>query len=97
MYGTVARIRVKTGQESVLIAKLQQWNKERKPKVKGAIAGYLFRLDSDPQDMIMVAVFQDKDTYLANADDPEQDRWYREMRQHLEADPIWQDGEIVST
>ena len=32
---------------------------------------------------------------FANADDPEQDKWYQEMRQHLEADPAWHDGEII--
>ena len=37
----------------------------------------------------------DRDAYRANASDPEQDRWYRRMREHLDADPEWTDGELV--
>jgi len=46
--------------------------------------------------MIMVAVFQDRDSYYANAADPEQDRWYRRLRDHLAEDPVWEDGEIIA-
>ena len=95
MYGTVAHIRIKPGQEKSLIALQEEWNKTRKPKVKGAVAGYLYKLDKKPNEMIMVAVFQDKKTYVANADDPEQDKWFRRVRALLEADPVWEDGEIV--
>ena len=30
-----------------------------------------------------------------NGRDPEEDRWYRQLRALLEADPEWEDGEIV--
>jgi hypothetical protein len=72
---------------------MHEWNTERKPKVKGALSGYLFQLDKDPQDWIMVALFQDKKSYVANADDPEQDRWFRRMMEHLDGEPQWHDGE----
>ena len=93
MYGTVAHIRVKAGQGDALLATMEKWNRERAPKVRGNVGGYIFRLDSDPQAMILVAVFQDRESYVANAEDPEQDRWYQELRQNLEADPQWNDGE----
>ena len=94
MYGTVGNIRVKDGHGDELFAMMEKWESERGAKVKGNLGGYLVRLDRDSQEMIMVAVFEDKATYEANADDPEQDQWYQEMRQHLEADPQWNDGEI---
>ena len=72
---------------------MNEWNTERKHKVRGAMSGYMFKLDSDPQDWIMVALFQDKESYVANAEDPEQDRWFRRMMEHLEAEPQWHDGE----
>ena len=97
MYGTVANIRVKAGQEQALIAEMERWSKERAPKVKGVVGGYIFRLDKDPQDMILVAVFQHKETYVANASDPEQDQWFRQFRAHMEADPQWNDGEVFAT
>ena len=93
MYGTVAHIRVKVGHEDGLKQTMRDWNTERKPKVAGAMSGYLYQLDSDPQDWTMVALFQDKETYRANADDPDQDRWFRRLMEHLEAEPQWHDGE----
>ena len=61
--------------------------------VKGALNGYLFELDSDPQDWIMVALLEDKATYEANADDPEQDKWFRQLMENLDGEPQWHDGE----
>ncbi|MBI4505724.1 MAG: hypothetical protein HY691_09340 [Chloroflexi bacterium] len=40
-------------------------------------------------------VFQDRETYMRNADDPDQDRWYKELRVHLAGDPEWEDGEVL--
>ncbi len=94
MYGTVANIRAKAGQGQALIDSLERWNRERAPKVKGVVGGYIYRLDSDPLDMILVAIFEDKAAYVTNAEDPDQDTWYREFREHLESDPQWHDGEV---
>ena len=93
MYGTVANIRVKAGHGDDLKRIMQEWNVERKPKVKGALSSYLFELDSDPQDWILVALFEDKEPYEANADDPEQDKWFRQLMEHLDGEPQWHDGE----
>ncbi len=97
MYGTVARIRVKVGHEKAIVESLKRWEKERKAKVKGAIASYLYRLDKDPKTMILAVVFRDKASYFANANDPEQAKWYKEFRQHLERTPQWNDGEIIAS
>ncbi|MBI4234430.1 MAG: hypothetical protein HY686_08320 [Chloroflexi bacterium] len=97
MYGTVAHLRPKAGQERAMLALMQEWDRDRKPKVKGAVASYVFKLDKDPRQLVMTVVFQDKASYVANASDPEQDRWYRKLRALLEADPTWEDGEIVAT
>ena len=96
MYGTVANIRVKDGQQGDLTKLIQEWNTDRKPNISGAVSGYMMRLDSDPQDMIMIGIFENKEVYLKNADDPEQDRWYQSLRALLEADPEWEDGEYVA-
>ncbi len=94
MYGTIYRIRPKPGKEAEVAALVDEWNRERRPKVKGAVAGYLFKLDKGG--MMGVGIFESKETYTANAGDPEQDRWYRRLRDLLEADPEWNDGEIVA-
>ncbi|MDA0987999.1 MAG: hypothetical protein O2783_02440 [Chloroflexi bacterium] len=93
MYGTVAHIRVKEGHGDGIKQLLREWNAERAPKVKGAMPGYLFQLDKDPQDWIMIAMFQDKASYVANAEDPDQDRWFKRLMEHLEGEPQWNDGE----
>ena len=94
MFGTVARVRVKPGQEQELITLGEQWTRERGPAT-GQVAGYVFKLEETPREYLMVDVFRDRDTYYRNASDPETDRWYRRMRALLEADPEWNDGEVV--
>jgi hypothetical protein len=42
---------------------------------------------------VIVAVFDDRDTYFENADAPEQDARYQRMRALLADDPTWTDGE----
>ena len=67
-------MRSKAGHGDALRGLIQEWNIERRPKIEGAVTGYLFQLDRDPQDWIMIGMFRDKETYLANANDPDQDR-----------------------
>ncbi|MBI4336959.1 MAG: hypothetical protein HY683_03920 [Chloroflexi bacterium] len=93
MYGTIARIQPKRGREQDVIRHLERWNKERRPRAKGARESYAYKLEKGG--MMLVAVFDSKESYFANASDPEQDRWYRQFRELLEADPEWNDGEVV--
>jgi quinol monooxygenase YgiN len=96
MYGTVAHLRVKADHGEALRHLMEEWNTDRKPNVRGALTGYLYQLDRDPQDWIMVALFQDKDFYRANAEDPAQDLWFRQFMEHLEQEPQWHDGEAFA-
>jgi quinol monooxygenase YgiN len=95
MYGTVATMRAKPGHEQDIQRMNQEFDTDRARAVPGFIASYVFKTDRDPNEFVLVAVFRDRDTYRANADDPEQDRWFRQLREHLEADPAWIDGEVV--
>ena len=95
MYGTIFRMQVKRGQEQRVAQLFKEWEQERKPKVKGAVTGFLLKPDNRPDVMIGVAVFADKASYAANADDPGQDQWYQKLRALLQADPEWEDGEYV--
>lgn len=96
MYGTVAHLRVKAGEQQSVVDLMDEWNREQRSKAPGARGGGLYRLDNDPGLMILVAMFDDRESYQANAKDPEQDRWYRRLREHLTEDPAWEDGEIVA-
>jgi quinol monooxygenase YgiN len=90
-------MRPKAGHEQALIELNQEWQRVRKPSVKGAVGAYILRPDNKKDEMLLFAIFEDRQTYRANADDPEQDRWFRRVREHLESDPLWEDGEITAT
>ena len=95
MYGSVYKIRPKAGKEQDIIGMMDEFDRERRPKVKGALGGYMFKLDNGG--MMGVAIFKSKEDYRANAESPEQDAFYRRFRDLLEADPEWNDGEIVGS
>lgn len=95
MYGTIALMRPKAGQEDAVKDLFEEWWTERRPKVKGAVANTLYRNKSNPAELIAAVVFDSEANYTANADDPEQDRWYRRLADLLEGEPRWIDGEII--
>src|SRR5712691_12932020 len=87
MYGTIARMRVKSDHAQQLQAMNDEWTQERGRQVDGFVASYVLRPDERPDELILVAIFRDRDAYRANASDPEQDRWFRQMREHLRQTP----------
>jgi quinol monooxygenase YgiN len=88
MYGTIARMKTKPGALE-LLKKLEM----RQPK--GLVGSYIYQMDADPNELWMVVMFESKQAYLENADSPEQDKEYRQLRELLREDPIWNDGEVV--
>lgn len=94
MYGTIARLHPLPGRDDELRALSETFERER-GQVAGYRASYLFRPDENPYGrptVFLVAMFDDKATYRANADDPAQDAFYRKMRALLADDPDWADG-----
>jgi quinol monooxygenase YgiN len=96
MFGTIFRMRPKPGQIGAVEEHMRRWQRERRPKVAGVVASYLLTSRAHPGDLVGVAVFDSEEHYRANADDPEQDRWYRDLRALLEDDPEWNDGDITT-
>lgn len=92
MYGTIFRLQPKAGRENDVAALMEEWNRERGGEVPGVRATYLLRSEHRPGELVGVAVFDDEQTYRANAASPEQDAWYQRVRETLEADPVWEDG-----
>jgi quinol monooxygenase YgiN len=92
MYGTVARLRLKAGAAEKMAALSKEYDQVTVP---GVVATYVYQADSDPQEMYLVAVFESKDAYLANANSPDQHARYLKMRELLESDPEWHDGTVV--
>ena len=92
MYGTIARLRLKYGAEAELerlTAEFSTFN------VPGYMGEYVYRMDADPRECYLAVLFESKDAYWANAQDPAQHQRYEQLRALLEADPEWHDGEII--
>jgi len=92
MYGTIARMRLKPGMEKQL---LEQFRIFVAAKVPGSVTVYCYRMDTNPNEYYMAAVFSSKEAYQANAESPEQDARYRWMLSLLDGEPEWHDGEII--
>jgi hypothetical protein len=93
MYGTIARFRIKPGVKDKFVETMDSLGDAVIP---GWVADYYFRMNSDPDEFYLVAIFRDRETYLANADSLEQHERYLKFRSFLVADPEWHDGYIVS-
>lgn len=94
MYGTIARFRVrKDVDKEAFKRRMDEFDSAQIP---GWVADYIFQMDADSNEYYLVAVFMDKESYQANADDPKQHERYLIFRSFLEADPEWNDGVIVS-
>jgi quinol monooxygenase YgiN len=91
MYGTVAKMRVKAENVDAVRKVMSAQMEGAKPA--GYIRSYvLSENDSDTQWLFVM--FEDKASYMANADDPAQNERYMEFRALMEADPEWHDGTI---
>jgi hypothetical protein len=95
MFGTIYNMRPKPGQEQAVAELHRRWERERRPKVNGMVAAYAFKPRRNLDQLMGVVVFDCEAHYYQNADDPEQDRWYRQLRELLEADPEWIDGDVL--
>ena len=93
MYGTIARFRIKPGSKDDFIKAMDGFGEAVIP---GWVADYYFQMENDSDEYYLVAVFKDKETYLANAGSAEQHERYLVFRSFLVDDPEWHDGFIES-
>jgi antibiotic biosynthesis monooxygenase (ABM) superfamily enzyme len=92
MYGTIARFRVKSGAESQLV---QLQHEFEALKVPGYVKSTVYRMDADPGEYYLAVVFDSRESYVANANSPEQDARFRAMLSLMDGEPQWHDGEII--
>jgi hypothetical protein len=90
MYGTVARTRVKPENRGKLQSVLEKQSAAQAP---GFVAAYML-WENDGDTAWLVAMFEDRESYDRNADDPAQHERYVEYRALMEDEPEWHDGEI---
>lgn len=93
MYGTIGRLTVRSGAE----AEVLDWlDLTENTEVPGGLGLWLLRPDQEPGIFYIAAIFESKRTYWDNAQSPEQDQSYRQLRKLLTEDPQWHDGGIVA-
>jgi quinol monooxygenase YgiN len=91
MYGTIARVKI----DPTKIEELKALG-DSMSTAPGQVARYVYQMDSDPSELFLVAVFESKEAYWANAQSPEQNERFMQLRDLLLEDPQWHDGVIVS-
>lgn len=92
MFGSVARTRVKPENRAALRELMER---QEYAKVEGFKRSYIL-WENDSDVAWMFAIFESRELYYKNADDPAQNERYLEFRALLEDDPEWHDGEVES-
>jgi len=90
MYGTIARVEInpeKIGEVQALSRRITL--------APGQVGRYIYQMDANPNELFLVAIFESREAYYANAASPEQHERFMELRALLTADPEWHDGEII--
>jgi len=92
MYGSISRWRVKEGRQKELEELITETIGNQPP---GGNMLHVFRSDSDAQDYWVVGIFDSREAYRANSELPDTDARYRQLREFMDSDPEWHDGEVV--
>ena len=94
MFGTIMRAQVKAGQRDAFIEKMRQRGTAgNNPGFLSAEIGYE---DKDPDRVVAVIHFRDRESYMANAARPQTDADYQDMLQYLAGPPEWTDVHYVA-
>lgn len=92
MYGTVARLRLKSGAEPQMRELMKEYEGLNVP---GYIRSTVYNMDGDSNEFYMAVVFEDRESYRANAESSEQHARYEKMAAILDGEPEWHDGEVA--
>ena len=88
MYGSIFNMDVKEGHEGELLGLMDALEAPA-----GMLGWFVMKPDLDDRKLIGVAVFRDKEAYVANANRPEQHESFMKIMDHLASEPDWTDGE----
>lgn len=95
MWGTIARMRVRPDvPEEYLLAQLRAYKMGR---AEGFIGVDFLHSDADPRELWLVAMYEDKATYRANAESAAQHAIYLTLRACLEDEPEWHDVDSLAS
>src|SRR2546423_14708907 len=82
MYGTLMRARVKPGSHDEVAAVMNEGR-----SAKGFKVAYVLFPDEHQNEVAAAVIFEDEESYRANAHDPATEEWYGRLRALLEDRP----------
>ena len=89
MFVTVFTYRARAGEEDAIVALHEDWQRTRRHKAPGFLAGELLNAQGDARAFIDVARFDTEAAARALAADREQDAWYRRLTSLCESEPTF--------
>jgi len=97
MYGTIMRAKLKAGQKDAY----QRWGQEQESQLTqspstGFVSIEVAFEDKDPNRVVSIIRFKDKDSYVKNANAPKTNDNYNEMIKFFEGPPEWIDVNFVA-
>jgi quinol monooxygenase YgiN len=94
MYGSIMRGRLKKGQRDAFQKLMEDRVVVHAPRGLHSIE--MAWEDKDPDRVVTIIHFTDKESYVKNARAPETDKDYREMLQYMVGEPEWIDVNYAS-
>ncbi len=95
MHVSFVKAKALPGKRQAILDHMEKWEREQQSSAKGWIRSYLAASNSNPDEIMGAIVWDDTANYLTNANRPEQDAWYRELRAMMVSDPEWFDGTLL--
>ena len=92
MYGSVSRWRIKEGKEEEFKQLMTELSGDRPP---GSRALTVYQSDADPREHWVAGIWESREVYASNSARPETTGNYQRLRDLMESDPEWHDGEVV--
>lgn len=97
MYGTIMRAKLKPGQKEAY----QRWGQEQESQLSQSAASGLVSIeiafeDKDPNRVVSIIRFKDKDSYVKNAGAPATNDNYTQMIKFFDGPPEWIDVHYVA-
>ena len=94
MYGTIMRAKIKAGQQDAFRRYAQEQGSPS--DASGWVSSEFAVEDKDPNRIVGIIRFKDKDSYVKNANAPQTNDNYNQMLKFLEGPPEWIDVHYVS-
>jgi quinol monooxygenase YgiN len=91
---TLFRFKALPGKRQALLDQFEKWEREQKSRAAGFQQTILVASNNDPNEFMGAVRWDNTANYMKNANRPEQDAWFRELRSNLASDPEWFDGTL---